>query len=106
MKSISDKIMELEAKINKLQAEKEALLTETPTSIGGRIRKTALLKGVSVTEMARFLDITSQTMHHYLNDERKISALALGTLAILFETSCDYLIFGEEADDENNNRFL
>lgn len=96
MKSIDEKIKGLESKIEKLKAEREALLTDVPTSIGGRIRKTAFQQGFSILEMAEYLGITPQTMSRYVNDERKISAQALGALALFLGTSCDYLIFGQE----------
>lgn len=97
MRTIDEKIKLLKSEIAALEAEKAG----NPGTIGERIRKEMRLKGISGTDMARRVGLTHQTISHYIRCERKIPAVTLGAIAKELGVSCDYLIFGEEKENEN-----
>lgn len=94
MRTIDEKIDLLKSELAALEAEK----TGDPGTIGGRIRKEMLLKGVPGAEMGQRVGCTHQTISRYIRCERKIPAVTLGAIAKELGVSCDYLIFGEEKD--------
>jgi len=95
MKSINEKISELEKQLRKAKAEKERIELENPDTIGLRIRKVMRIKGITHEEISKKVGICRQSVTHYLNDERKCPAETLGKIAKALNVSCDYLIFGE-----------
>lgn len=96
MKTIDEKITELEKQLREAKAEKERIELEKPTTIGARIRKVMQIKGVTHEEISKNAGICRQAVTHYLNDQRKCPAETLGKIAKILDVSCDYLIFGEE----------
>lgn len=96
MKSIDEKISELEKQLSEAKAEKERMESENPSTIGARICRIMRIKGISHEAISKQLEISRQTVTHYLNNQRKINAETLGKIAEIFDVSCDYLILGKE----------
>lgn len=102
MKTIDKKIAELEKQLREAKAEKERISLENPTTIGGRIYKVMRIKGVTQTELGKEIGYTYQTIGRYLNNQRKISAEAIGKIAKALDVSCDYLILGETVGGDSS----
>lgn len=96
MKSIDEKIAELEKQLQDAKAEKDRIELDNPTTIGGRIKKVMRIKGISQNEVAIAIGVNREMVSRYSNNKRKIPAEKLGKIAKLLGVSCDYLIFGEE----------
>lgn len=101
MKSIDEKISELEKQLSEAKAEKERMESENPSTIGARIRKIMRIKVISHEAISKQVEISRQTVTHYLSDQRKISAEMLGKIAEILGVSCDYLILGKEDGGED-----
>lgn len=101
MKTINEKISELEKQFREAKTEKDRIETENPTTIGGRIYRVMRIKGITHTEISKKVGICRQSVTHYLNDQRKCPADIIGKIAKALDVSCDYLILGETNGGED-----
>ncbi len=104
MKTIDEKISELEKQLREAKAKKEHI--ENPTTIGGRIKKVMNIKNITQKEVAKKIGTVEPNISRYLNDKTKISTETLGKIAKILDVSCDYLILGEtdRGNDDDNAR--
>ncbi len=96
MKSIDEKISELEKQLQEAKFEKERIESEKPTTIGGRIKKVMNIKNITQKEVAKKMGVVEPNLNRYLNGKIRMTAETLGKIAKILDVSCDYLILGEE----------
>lgn len=58
-------------------------------------------KGLTQTELAKYLEVTQKTYSRYENDERSIPLEKLILLADFYQTTLDYLVGRSDQNDFN-----
>lgn len=80
--------------------------TEIRMEIGDRLRKALEEKGWSIKKLSEICDIPYRTTQDYLHGKTSPGADALKKLCGGLEVSADYLLFGLEADEEEDLRSM
>ena len=66
-----------------------------------RMRELREEKGLTKTELAKYLEVTQKTYSRYENDERSIPLEKLIHLADFYQTTLDYLVGRSDQNDFN-----
>lgn len=66
-----------------------------------RMRELREEKGLTQTELAKYLEVTQKTYSRYENDERLIPLEKLILLADFYQTTLDYLVGRSDQNDFN-----
>lgn len=66
-----------------------------------RMRELREEKGLTQTELAKYLEVTQKTYSRYENDERSIPLEKLILLADFYQTTLDYLVARSDQNDFN-----
>lgn len=73
-----------------------------PDTIGGRIKKLMYEKRMTQGYLADMVFYNRRAICDMVNDHQRIPADTLGSIARILGVSCDYLIYGEEANHDNS----
>ena len=71
-------------------------------TFGDRLRYLRKDRRMSITELSAALGLSYNTIRYYEKCKRKPDIGILSEIAIYFDVTCDYLVFGREKKDEAN----
>lgn len=72
------------------------------TTVGGRIKKLRMDKGLSQEELAEMLFLNAKNISAYENNRNEVPSAVLAALAKALDSSMDYIYTGIETVEDDN----
>lgn len=74
--------------------------------IGNRIKKIRINKGMSREQLAKRAGVSSKFVYEIERGMKGMSAETLSKIAKALGESCDFLVYGEEKEEDNREKVL